>query len=235
MVLTDSQKCFLASQGISENEVFDALDGSVRWYKSEMEHVGKLFALVANPCYRGHYLRSRSGHCIQCDTKRIAFIKRHYKAAYVYVAGSRSEKVFKIGSSDSPWDRGPHLNQLGYGRITDWETLYYASFPDAGKVEFNAHSLLSSFASPRSYYREGVHTDCREIFACGYAAARNALSSASFTPATHEWEQRALFFTDLHTLKMHTNGTHADEAFVLRGAIERWKLLRLTRRYFPWG
>jgi hypothetical protein len=188
VALTDSQRHFIASQGISEDEVFDASNMSARWYKSEMEREGKLFALVANPCYRGHYLRSRSGHCIQCDTKRIAFIKRHYKAAFVYIVGSRSEKLLKIGSSDSPWDRGSHLNQLGYGGVTDWKSLYHASFPDAGKVEFNVHGLLSSFASPRNYFREGVYTSCREIFACQYTAARDALSSASSTPATHEWE-----------------------------------------------
>jgi hypothetical protein len=82
------------------------------------------------------------------------------------IVGSRSEKVLKIGSSDTPWDRGPHLNILGYGGVSDWKILYYASFPDAGKVEFNVHSALSTFASPRKYFREGVETDCREIFAC---------------------------------------------------------------------
>jgi hypothetical protein len=163
---TDEIKSFLASQGIDENEVLDASRMSPRRYKAALEREGKLFAVVSRPCYRAHYLKSRSGHCIQCDTARIAFIKRHYKNAYVYIVGSRSEKVLKIGSSDTPWDRGPHLNILGYGGVSDWKILYYASFPDAGKVEFNVHSALSTFASPRKYFREGVETDCREIFAC---------------------------------------------------------------------
>ncbi len=185
---TDEVKSFVASQGIDENEVIDASRMSPRRYKAALEREGKLFAVVSRPCYRGHHLRSKSGHCIQCDTARIAFIKRHYKNAYVYIVGSQSEKVLKIGSSDTPWNRGPHLNTLGYGGISDWKVLYYANFPDAGKVEFNVHSALSAYASPRKYFREGVETDCREIFACAYVTARNALKSVSETPGADDWE-----------------------------------------------
>src|SRR5260370_31039131 len=169
VALTEGQRHFLALQRISESEIFDGSRLSPRRYKAAMECEGKLFALVARPCYRGHYLRSRSGHCIQCDSKRIAFIKRYYKEAYVYVVGSRSERVFKIGSSESPWDRGAHLNSLGYGGISDWKTLYCATFPDAGRVECNVHSALSCFASPRKYFREGVETGCLAICAGAYS------------------------------------------------------------------
>jgi hypothetical protein len=185
---TEEIRRFLASQGIDESEVLDASRMSSRRYKGAMEREDKLFAMVSNPCYQGHYLKNRSGHCIQCDTARIAFIKRHYKDAYVYIVGSRSERVLKIGYSDTPWDRGPHLNHLGYGGISDWKVLYYARFPDAGKVEFNVHNALAAFASPRKYFREGVETDCREIFACAYITVRNALGSASPTVGADEWE-----------------------------------------------
>jgi hypothetical protein len=65
--------------------------------------------------------------------------------------------------------------------------LYYARFTNAGKVELDTHSALSAFASPRNYFREGVETDCREIFSCAYVTARTALP-ASQTPGTDESE-----------------------------------------------
>lgn len=153
-----------------------------------MERAGQRFAIVSNPCYRGHYLRSHKGHCIQCDTSRIAFVNRHYKEAYVYLVGSRIERVFKIGSSESPWDRGPHLNHIGYGGITDWDVLYYAQVKDAGKVEFAVHSELAGHVSPRKWVREGLHQVSKEIFACAWVTARAALTNAIGDDAKSEWE-----------------------------------------------
>ncbi len=72
MALTEGQKFFLASQWIAESEVLDASRMSPRSYKAAMKYEGKLFALVSRPCYDGHYLKSRSGHCIQCHTARSA-------------------------------------------------------------------------------------------------------------------------------------------------------------------
>lgn len=181
---TDGIKRFLATQGIAEEEVLDASRISRRLYKTVMELEGKLFAVVRAPCYRGHYLKSRAGHCIQCDTRRIAFTRRHYREAYVYIAGSRTERVLKIGSTGAPWNKESYLNTIGYGGIVDWKVLYFRKVPDAGKVEFSVQKRLAACASTRKYFREGVEVKCREIFACGYLTARKALSSASPTPVT---------------------------------------------------
>jgi hypothetical protein len=143
VALKEDQSWFLASQGISESAVFDASGMSKRRYRLAMEREEKLFAIGVTPCARGgHTLRSRSGHCIQCNTANIAFIKRFYEEAFVYIADSRSEEVIKIGCSATPWNRESIINQLGYGRIYDWRLLYYAKFADAGKVEFGAHGQL---------------------------------------------------------------------------------------------
>jgi T5orf172 domain len=142
---TEEIRSFLASQRINESEVLDASRLSPRSYKYAMELEGKLFAIVRRPCYQGHYLRSRSGHCIQCDTRRIAFTKRHYKEAYVYIAGSQAARVVKVGSTSTPWEKEAYLNTIGYGDISDWKIPYYTKVPNAGKVEFNAHSQLSAY------------------------------------------------------------------------------------------
>ena len=62
-------------------------------YKWHMEQEGYLWCTAPKSCYAGHRLRSRAGHCFQCDTARIAFVKRHHDTAYIYIAGSLETKV----------------------------------------------------------------------------------------------------------------------------------------------
>src|SRR5260370_31670747 len=187
--LTDDQARLLRSHQIPERAIFDASGMSRRRYQREMEIEEKLFAIGVTPCKRGkHTIRTRNGHCIQCNTANIAFIKRHYQNAYVYIAGSRRERGIKIGCSEAPWKREALINQRGYGGISDWRLLFYAKFPNAGKIEFYAHNRLSEFASYRTYFRENVQVECREIFSCGYSKARGTLTAVSANGATPEWE-----------------------------------------------
>jgi hypothetical protein len=126
--LTEDQRYFLARQGIDEDEVLDTSHLSSRQYKRAMERADLLFALVANPCYNGHSLRSRSGHCIQCDHTRIAFTRRHHEPNYVYIAGSKSARVVKVGSTSSPYDKDAYLNTRRWGGIADWRLLYLGKY-----------------------------------------------------------------------------------------------------------
>lgn len=185
---TDEIRTFLRSQRIPEDWVCDASAVGPRRYKRKMEAEGKLFAIVREPCYRGHYVRSHKGHCMQCDTSRIAYVLRHHKEAYVYIAGSRHHRLLKIGWSETPYDRADHLNAIGYGEIYDWQLLYYGSYPEAGKVELSAHSRLSWCMTPRSWIREGMPQDAREIFKCSYAKAREAIQAVAKMNGESEWE-----------------------------------------------
>jgi hypothetical protein len=187
---TEEIRLFLRSQAIAENEVFDASKLSSRRYKGAMNRVGKKFAIVQNPCYRGHFIRSNKGHCIQRDTSRIAFVKRHRQTAYVYIAGSRAEKLLKIGFSETPWDRGSYLNQMAYGDIRDWKLLYYANVAEAGRIEFAVHSALSEYEAPREWVREGTRQTSREIFRCSYITARRALLDAIGDSPNRQWQSK---------------------------------------------
>jgi hypothetical protein len=184
--LTDEQKRFLTSQQILERAVFDAAGMPPRFYRPLMEREEKLFVIGVSPCLqRGHTMRTRAGHCVQCDTKKIAFITRYFQRAYVYIAGSRRTKLVKLGSSRTPWNREAIINQLGYGGISDWRLLYYAQFANAGKVEFTAHRTLAGYSTPRFYTREYAEVECREIFRCNY---EKALESASPEGLLEGWE-----------------------------------------------
>jgi T5orf172 domain len=178
--LTDDELRFLYTQRIDESAVMDCSLMRPHRYKWAMEEEGYLWCISPTYCYNGHRLRSRPGHCIQCDTSRIAFVKRHHDAAYIYIAGSLASKVVKVGNAIWPERRVGALNTRYYGGITDWVMLYHIKFESAGKIEFETHGRLYG-------YRCGV----TEIFRCNYELARKALAEASAAyTGTDEWERR---------------------------------------------
>jgi hypothetical protein len=178
--LTEHELHFLYTQRIDESAVMDCSWMRPRRYKSAMEEEGYLWCIAPTDCYNGHRLRSRAGHCIQCDTSRIAFVKRHHDTAYIYIAGSLASKVLKVGNAIWPERRVGALNSRCYGGITDWVLLYHTRFDEAGKIEFTTHGLLYG-------YRRGV----KEIFRCNYALARKALvEAAKGYLGEDEWESR---------------------------------------------
>ena len=177
---TEHELHFLYTQRIDESAVMDCSWMRPRRYKWAMEDEGYLWCISPTDCYNGHRLRSRAGHCIRCDTARIAFVKRHHDTAYIYITGSLASKVVKVGNAIWPERRVGALNSRRYGGITDWVMLYHAKFEEAGKIEFAAHGRLYG-------YRRGV----KEIFRCNYALARKALlEAAEGYLGEDEWESR---------------------------------------------
>ena len=178
--LTEHELHFLYTQRIDESAVMDCSSMQSHGYKWHMEQEGYLWCIAPKPCYAGHRLRSHAGHCIQCDTARIAFVKRHHDTAYIYIAGSLDSKVVKIGNAIWPERRVAALNTRNYGGITDWVMLYHAKYEEGGKIEFAAHGLLFG-------YRRGV----KEIFRCNYETAREALMQATQGYlGEDEWERK---------------------------------------------
>ncbi|WP_038932204.1 GIY-YIG nuclease family protein [Bradyrhizobium japonicum] len=178
--LTEQELHFLYTQRIDESAIMDCSWMRSHGYKWHMEREGYLWCIAPKSCYAGHRLRSRAGHCIQCDTARIAFVKRHHDTAYIYIAGSPQSKVVKIGNAIWPERRVTALNTRDYGGITDWVMLYHAKFEEAGKIEFAAHGRLF-------VYRRGV----KEIFRCNYETAHNALMEATQGYlGEDEWERK---------------------------------------------
>ena len=96
--LTEQELTFLASQRLGPDDVFDAR-GLPQWlWKQRAKEAGKTLAL-GNKCRDGgHRLKTRGGHCIQCNTSRLGFQKPHDAEQYVYIAGSLSERLIKIGT-----------------------------------------------------------------------------------------------------------------------------------------
>jgi hypothetical protein len=175
--LTDDQRRFLFEQKIPLSMVFDGTGMKPSQYKPRMEELGMLFVFGITPCKKsGHTLRSKSGSCIQCNTAYIEYQKRSVKNASVYLAGSPSTRLLKIGMTTDIDRRRVFLNQHRYGDVQDWEMLISVQTEDAGRMEFQVHQALNDFSVDGAYIKEGRRQQCYELFRCSYMTARSALS-----------------------------------------------------------
>ena len=161
--ITDSEWAFLASQKILVSHLYDARGRAATSWGDDARAAGKLFGL-SEPCIRGHRLRNRSGHCIQCDTSRIAYIRRNSSPGIVYVAVSKSAKLIKIGSCADIDQRLRNLKYQEYAGTSDWEAIAWSKSPAIGKIEFEIHSQLSDIAVERKYLKDGRTQISREVF-----------------------------------------------------------------------
>lgn len=176
--LTQEQLAFLTVHGIPLSSVFDASGMRKPAYQAAMEELGKSFAFGVTPCNRAmHRLRTRAGHCIQCDHSKIAYMLRYDAAAYLYIAASLKGKLIKVGCSGDVEQRRGMLNAYRYGGQSDWQILAFADCPAAGRLEFAVHCKLARFQVPGGYYQGGKERRCYELFRCNFADARDAVKS----------------------------------------------------------
>ncbi len=177
MPLTERQKTFLFTQKIPLSEVFDATGLSKPEYQARMEEEGKLFAFGVTACKAaGHTLRTKAGHCIECNTAKIAYQRRHHMKGIVYIAGAYSKKLIKVGCTNDISQRAKDLISGGYGQARDWEILLSAhDITDAGRIECAIHHELENSRIPGTYIKQGKENVCYELFKCSYQQARDSL------------------------------------------------------------
>jgi hypothetical protein len=179
MKLTEEQLNFLEKYGISASLVFDASGMSRPEYHDVMSKNKLLIAYGTTPCKaKQHTLRTRAGHCIQCDPSKMAFVKRYDEEGEIYVASSASLDIVKVGTSKDSQARIRLLNSQGYADIKDWQLKYYLFCKNAGRAEHFAHALLNEHKEYRNYIFEGNYKDCTEIFNCSVKDAVEAVKAA---------------------------------------------------------
>jgi len=177
-MLTDEQKRFLRAHKIPLSKVFDATGMTKPAYQKAMDGTEMSFASGVTPCSNsGHTLRTKAGHCIQCDVKKIAFQMRSRAKAHVYIAGTSRGKIIKVGSSINVDDRITKINTYSYGGHQDWKVLASAYVDKSGSVENYIHNKLQPFQVRGSYEREGRTQACYELFKCNFDDAYKPLSS----------------------------------------------------------
>jgi hypothetical protein len=193
MNITEEQLAFLKENNITLSKVFDATNQKREIYRKSMKALEKLIAINATPCAKyGHTIRTRNGHCCQCNTANIAYIKRHYANGYVYIVGSQEKKVLKVGSTNNIENRVNSLNFENYASINDWELIFYYKCNDMGLIETEAHNKLQKFQVEKTYIKNGRTQIAYEIFDCNYDVCKIALVNATKNNIIEKYEDELL-------------------------------------------
>jgi hypothetical protein len=107
------------------------------------------------------------------------FRDRHYESGYIYIAGSLSGRVVKIGTTKDLRRYQRYLQSGEYGGLDDWEMLYWLWVNEgAGRIEHEARSHLQRYKTMRPYQKDGRWQKAREIARCPFSTALEALTVA---------------------------------------------------------
>lgn len=162
--LTSEQREFVKSLGLSEEDVLDGRGMSKKGREARAREQGKQIILTGVACAKaGHFLKTRSGHCVECNTSSIAYQKRHRTEQTIYITGSKSESLLKVGVTKDPFDRHKQMNEQGYGDIFDWDFLFQVIIPDAGRIEGEVLKRLSNYQIERTYWKDGKEQTAKEL------------------------------------------------------------------------
>lgn len=179
MDLTCEEIAFLTSQGLSPSDV---LDGRLMG-KEQSRHVAKdrgLTLLLRSACQKaGHRLRTRSGHCVQCNPAKLGFEKRHLERKDVYLAFSRHAQLVKVGSSNSVEVRINHINAEAVGGAMDWRLIFRVPVKEGQRLENEVQKLLAEHMTPIRYIKGGRQQVSRECFKCSAMHALEAVFHAA--------------------------------------------------------
>lgn len=176
-ILKPSELAFLHSQNLTADDVYDArFMYQLQWFK-EIKEAGKTIAL-GSPCRKaGHRLRSRKGHCVQCDTKILAFAGRYDLKQYLYVAGSLQARLIKIGVCKDLRQRINQICSERHGDARDWAVIYAVEIERAGEIEERVLSRLGKFAIDSSYWKNGFQQQSIELRRCSISQALEAMNA----------------------------------------------------------
>lgn len=170
-MLTKEQLKFLEIHGISLDETFDASGMTRSQYDPIMKEEGKIIAYNLNPCVNGHTMRDRKGHCPQCNSACLGYLRRSDAGGVVYVAGSIKGQVIKVGYSKSVEVRAKSLIRTSYGELKDWKMLFAIQSAKAGKIEEHVKSKLKCYSEVLSYRHDKGMQDGTEMYRCSYKKA----------------------------------------------------------------
>jgi hypothetical protein len=167
---------FIEEQGLDIALFIDAEGYPISQIRDEMKANHKIFAYNSTPCQlNNHTTRSISGHCVECDTARIAFTVRHYNLGFVYIAGSIRGQLIKVGYSNNIDNRVKSLNVSNIGGVNDWNIIYHIQVLNAGMIEQQTQSELEPYLTELQYFHNSHLQVSKELFKCSYTKAKDTL------------------------------------------------------------
>jgi hypothetical protein len=175
--LTASELRFLRNQGLGPNDVMDVRHmPQWLWFKRIKEE-GKRIALGSKCRKAGHRLRSTKGHCVQCDTKVLAFAARFNLKQFLYIAGSQRARLIKIGVCKDLSQRLRQICTERHGDARDWEILYAVEIERAGEVEDRVLGRLRDYSIYSTYWKDGIIQQSIELRRCSISQAMEAMTA----------------------------------------------------------
>jgi len=195
-VLTKDEVSFLESQGLSPFDVFDGRAISSIPSRGSLAKEAYKLIVLRDPrrSHCGHRLTTRKGHCVECDTAKIAYASRHGAPGFVYIAGSKRLGCIKIGTTQNVYQRLDNLNGQSTAGANDWRLLFYVKFERAGAVETLAHSFLPKPTTSRTTFKDGHDQEAKEIFECcfqdAYKAIARAATELGLKPTSQAWRSK---------------------------------------------
>lgn len=169
MKLNTEQIDFLKKYKITKSSIFNAEGLTRDEYRKEMKALDKIIAYGVSPCSKfGHTLRLRTGHCVMCSPKNLAYFKRYYSSGQVYIAGSLKLQLLKIGFTHDIINRQESLNRTKYADTDDWEILLYINDKLSGQLEFKLHGILKKYNYKTFYTKEKRKIECYETYKINY-------------------------------------------------------------------
>lgn len=208
--LTDDQKQFLEHHQLSSRLIFDATGMNKKEYKPLMKESDKFIAIGVTPCKaKGHTMRTRDGHCIQCSRAALTFIFRHYSNSNVYVFASQKKNIIKVGFTKDPKKRINDFKNYKFAGTDDWKTLYNAKWKNAGKIEKEIHKQLEKYYSKIEYYHNGKNQASYEVFKCSYNKIKKIINNIK-KELPNELFENEYFFSDINNLYNFENIESSD-------------------------
>jgi hypothetical protein len=145
------------------------------------------------------------------------FRNRYYDEGFVYIAGSQSQRLIKIGTTKdaSGWE-DRERNRI-YGGVPDWKMLHYVWLEaDAGNIEHAARRRLRRYRVLRDYKKDGRWQRGREMVQCDFSVALDALNECigdRVQARVYEYKYRYLFdFGRMEQLEHEAEAQRAEEA-----------------------
>jgi hypothetical protein len=177
--LTDDELGFLSLHGFNREDVHDGRHQSKSSREEAAKREGKPLILTSVVCRAaGHRIRTRGGHCFQCNPLRLVYQIRHGEPAFVYVAGSLTGQLIKIGSAGDIPTRQRKLRYDQYAGFADWKIMFSVWANEAGKVESDASARIADRRTYQPYFKDGVEQVAVEAFRCRFSTAVKAVKES---------------------------------------------------------
>lgn len=168
---------WLTLHGFSTDDVYDGRWQSQQRRRRGAKAAGKTLILSSIPCRAaGHRLRTRSHHCVQCNTVPLGFQQRYNAPGYVYIAGSLSGRAIKFGTAVDITQRENQLRKECHAGLDDWEVLFFIKVDQAGRVEDEASKRTPGKRVYRNYFKDNVAQTAIEVFEGSFSDALTAIT-----------------------------------------------------------